>query len=98
MKWKIRSNSPSQVVTFRGKGGLTRSMRKDELVISNTEKETIENPESVACGEVIGRKAWRTSDEGKSMIENLVTKLNEDEMTPLQVLESIERHEGALNG
>jgi len=93
MDWKIRHGGDvSAVVNFRGRGGQIRPLRKDELLISKVTDEHEQGGIGIRqCMTVIGRKAWRVNEEGKLHIEDLLVRLNENEITELEFLEALER-------
>jgi hypothetical protein len=98
--WSIRLGSGQTAVSFRGKMGVQRQLRKDEIVISRTESD-VESVEltTVQCVEVLGRKAWRVDSDAQQVITDLVGKLNEGKFSALEVLENLERRfESGSNG
>lgn len=89
MTWKIHHGKAATALNFRGKGGMVRPLRKDELVISKVCEETVGS--CPYCSEVLGRKAWRVNTTGQKTIEKLIAQVNAKKMLALHALEIMER-------
>jgi hypothetical protein len=80
MKWRINK----EPISFRGRIGMVRTTRKDEVVIYQDDKVV----EGIVM-EVLGRKAWRFH-ENKIVLTRIVNSLNSGKISEMEALESLE--------
>lgn len=96
--WVLRYGSGEKNVSFRGKGGHTRKLRADEIVVAKV-SEISEDHVSIHCVEVLGRKAWRVDGNGLQFIKDKIVALNSGKLTQLETLETLEvQFESGKNG
>jgi len=79
MKWRINK----EPISFRGRIGMVRTTRKDEVVIYQDDKVV-----DGVVTEVLGRKAWRFHV--SSVVTRIVSSLNAGKISETEALESLE--------